>query len=120
MDRKTLKREYKELQRPAGIFRVRNSVHDKSLIGASADLTAMLNRQRAQLRMGAHANRGLQADWNELGPDAFEFETLDTLSPKDEPNYDPSDDLRALEELWLDRLSPFGERGYNTRPKQDS
>ena len=25
-------------------------------------------------------------------------------------------DLRALEELWLDKLPPFGERGYDDRP----
>ena len=70
--------------------------------------------------MGGHSNRALHLDWNELGPDAFEFETLDTLSPKGKPNYDPADDLRALEELWLDQLSPFGEQGYNPRPKQGS
>ena len=118
MDRKALKREYKETQRPAGIFRVRNTVHDKSFIGASVDLPSMLNRQQAQLRLGGHPNRALQADWNELGPDAFEFETLDTLAPQDEPDYRPKDDLKALEELWLERLAPFGERGYNIKPKQ--
>jgi hypothetical protein len=57
MDRKAFKREYKERRTQAGIFRVRNTVHNKSFVGASADLPAMLNRQRAQLRMGAHANR---------------------------------------------------------------
>ncbi len=96
MDRKALKREYKETQRPAGVFRVRNTVHDKSFIGASVDLP------------------------NELGPDAFEFETLDTLAPRDEPDYRPKDDLKALEELWLERLAPFGERGYNIKPKPGS
>ena len=24
---------------------------------------------------------------------------------------------RALEELWLDKLKPFGDRGYNPEPK---
>jgi hypothetical protein len=116
-DRKALKREYKQSQRPMGIFRVRNSVRDRSFIGSTVDLPAMLNRQRAQLSMGVHANRALQQDWNELGSEAFEFDVLDELAPRDQPNYDPTADLQALEELWLDRLSPYEERGYNKAPK---
>jgi hypothetical protein len=114
MDRKALKREYKESRRPMGVYRVRNTVIDKSLVGSSTDLPSMLNRHRAQLRMGVHANRALQSDWNDLGPDAFGFEVLDVLPPSDELVYDPTNDLRTLEELWLERLSPDGDRGYNT------
>ena len=32
-------------------------------------------------------------------------------------DYDPADDLRTLQELWFEKLSPFDERGYNARPK---
>jgi hypothetical protein len=99
-----------------GVFRVRNTVTGKCLVGTSANLPGMLNRQRWQLGMGAHPNRELQKDWNDLGPDAFAFEVLDTLTPPERPDYDPSDDLRALERLWLDKLSPFQDRGYNARP----
>ena len=117
MDRKALIRQYKESRRPMGVFRVRNTADGRSLVGTSIDLPAMLNRQRAQLRLGAHPNRALQKDWNELGAEAFEFEILDTLTPPDEPDYDSSSDLRVLEDLWLEKLSPFDDRGYNTRRK---
>jgi hypothetical protein len=117
MDRKALIRQYKESRRPMGVFRVRNTADGRSLVGTSVNLPAMLNRQRAQLRLGAHPNRALQKDWNELGVEAFEFEILDTLTPPDEPDYDPSGDLRVLEDLWLEKLSPFDDRGYNTRRK---
>ena len=30
---------------------------------------------------------------------------------------DPTDDLKVLEQLWLEKLSPFGTRGYNAKPK---
>ena len=73
---------------------------------------------RTQLRLGGHPNRALQKDWNEFGPEAFEFQILDTLQIPDQSDYDPSDDLRVLEELWLEKLSPFEERGYNTKPKR--
>src|SRR5207248_11524963 len=118
MDRKTLIREYKETRRPMGVFQVLNTINQKSFVGTSVDLPSMSDRQQSQLRMGGHPNRALQKDWNEFGADAFKFEILDTLTPPDQPNYDPKADLRALEELWLDKLSPFDERGYNVVPKR--
>ena len=118
MDRKARLREYKETPRPMGVYRVRNTTNGKSLVGSSINLPAMLNRHRAQLQMGSHRNRALQQDWNELGPDVFEFEVLDLLKPSEEAGYDPSDDLRVLEQLWLEKLLPYGERGYNAEPKR--
>ena len=88
-----------------GIFRVRNVVSGRWLIGRSVDLPAALNRQQAQLRLRAHPNRVLQADWNELGAESFAFEVLDTLTPSDAPGYDPAVDLQALEAMWEERLS---------------
>jgi hypothetical protein len=118
MDRKALIREYKESRRPMGVFRVLNTASGKAFVGASVDVPSMLNRVRTQLRLGGHPNRALQRDWNALGADAFTFEVLDTLTPPDDqPDYDPADDLRVLEALWLDRLSPYDERGYNARPR---
>jgi hypothetical protein len=99
------------------VFRVRNTVNGKSFIGVSTDLPSMLNRQRAQLGMGLHSNRALQEDWNTLGPDKFEFEVLDTLKPPEHGDWDPSADLQVLEKLWLEKLTPFGERGYHVEPK---
>ncbi len=112
MDRKAQIRAYKESPRQMGVFRVRNTVNGKSLIGSSVDVPGMLNRQRFQLGAGGHPDRALQQDWNESGPEAFEFETLDTLKPPEEPGHDPAADLRMLEQLWLEKLGRPGERGY--------
>ena len=117
MDKRTLKRQYKESEIPAGIYRVVNTQADRSLVGSSVNLPAILNRHRADLKMGAHRNQGLQRDWNELGEGAFAFEILDTLAPNAEPGFDVKRELGTLEELWLERLAPYGERGYNTPPK---
>ena len=117
IDRKALIREYRETPRPMGVFRVHNTVDDRSLVGSTMDLPAMLNRQRAQLRFGGHKNRELQRDWNRLGEGAFEFEVLDTLAPADPPDTRAAaKDLEVLEQLWLERLQPFGERGYHRAP----
>jgi len=111
-DRKELIREYKQTPQPAGIYRVRNTATGRSLIGSSPNLPGMLNRQRFQLVHGSHPDRELQADWKTLGPDAFEFEVLDRLKPREEPGYDPAADLRALKELWLEKLTAAGEPLY--------
>jgi hypothetical protein len=117
MDKRTLKRQYKESEIPAGIYRVVNTQEDRSLVGSSVNLPAILNRHRADLKLGAHRNKELQREWNEFGEGAFAFEVLDTLTPRHEPGCDMKRELAALEELWLERLAPYGERGYNTRPK---
>lgn len=96
-----------------GVYRVRNTANGKFLVGSSVDLPAMLNRQRFQLEVGSHPNRILQEDWNEFGPEVFEFEILDTLASPDKRDYDPSEDLRVLEDMWLQKLSLSHEPGYN-------
>ena len=112
MDRKRLIREYKDTPRPAGVYRVRNKANGKSLLGSGRDLPGILNRQRFQLQMGVHPDRELQKDWNDFGPDAFEFETLDQLGPSEEPGYDPTNDLRALTQMWWEKLSTSGVALY--------
>ena len=118
MDRKALIREYKDSRRPMGVYCIRNTVNGKLLVGKSTDLPAILNRQRGQLRLSSHPNPILQKDLTEYGADAFEVEVLDTLEVPDQADYDPSADLRTLEQMWLDKLSPFGDRGYNPEPKR--
>jgi hypothetical protein len=116
-DRKALTREYKNTPRTMGIGLVRNTANGKVLLLASRDMPALLNRHQAQLRLGVHRNLELQRDWKAVGEQAFVFEVVDTLTPKDAPGYDPAADLRALEQLWLERLTPFEPAGYNPPAK---
>jgi hypothetical protein len=111
-DRKERLREYRETPRPAGVYRIRNTATGRSLIGSTPNVAGILNRSRFQLKNGSHPDRELQRDWNELGPDAFEFEVLDRLEPKDEPGYDPGEDLAVLKKMWLDKLTESGESLY--------
>ncbi len=121
MNRRSLIRAYKETRRPMGVYRIHNTRDDRSLIGRSVDLPSILNRERVSLRFGNHPNAALQRDWATHGPDAFVFEVLDTLEPPEEqPDYDPTDDLRVLEELWTERLQAVGARGYGARARLDA
>ena len=113
--RAELKRRYREEGRPMGMFAVRSLASGKMLVGATRNLPGALNAARFQLRMNAHRNRALQADWNALGEDAFAFEVLDELERT--PGQDDATELAVLERMWLERLMPWGERGYNPQPK---
>jgi hypothetical protein len=82
-----------------------NKVTGHSLVAAHTEVNAILNRHLAQLRMSAHPNRALQADWAAHGQESFVFEVIDTLTPSADPAYEPADDLAALEDMWLEKLS---------------
>jgi hypothetical protein len=118
MDRKTaLKRAYKEHPPAAGIFRITNKANGKILIGKGLNVQGKLNAQYAQLQWGSHRNRALQQDWQQHGQEQFTLEVVDQLDPSDDPRQDVQQELAALEELWLDKLRPYGEKGYNAPPK---
>jgi hypothetical protein len=110
--RKETLRRYKETPRPAGVFRVRNNTSGRTLLGSSVDAPARINRERMQLKLGAHPNKRLQADWNALGEGAFELDVLDLLERREGDADEVADDLRVLEDLWRERLELTDERKY--------
>jgi hypothetical protein len=116
-DRKTLSREYKETPRTMGVAAIRNTSNGKSLVVAGVNIPALLNRHRAQLRLGMHPNKALQQEWSAQGADVFAFEILDTLAPSEKPVDNPAEELRVLESMWMEKLSPFEPKGYHRRPK---
>ena len=109
-----LKREYKERKKPAGVFQVKNTANGKVLLGSSLNLEGPLNSHKFMLTIGCHRNETLQKEWNEYGPDKFVFKILEVVKVKDDQHFNLSDELRLLEQIWLEKLQPFGERGYNT------
>jgi hypothetical protein len=114
-DKKRLKQEYKQNPRPMGVFLIRNMVNEKVFIGVSLDLPGIINRHKFQLTMGNHPNTRLQSEWNEFGSESFAFEILDRLNPQDDPHFDYREDLAFLEDLWLEKLQPYDDLGYNER-----
>jgi len=115
--RKEIHREYKERVKPSGVFQIKNIANGKVLLGSSLNLEGLLNRNRFMLRSNGHPNKELQNDWNELSPDQFIFEILETVQIRDDPHFNLKDELTLLEEIWLEKLQPFGARGYNSSAK---
>ena len=114
MDRKKiLIRQYKEREIPAGIFQIKNIATGKVLLGSSFNIEGSLNRHKFQLSTGQHPNRALQQDWKEYGPEKFQFEVMEVVKRTDDPNFNLEDELTLLEQIWLEKLNPYGEGGYN-------
>jgi len=111
--RSELKREYKNNPPPMGIFQITNKQNGKIFIDSSRNLPGIINRYKFQLRFLGQPNKELQADWDTYGEDAFEFEIIDDLDPDAVSDKDYARELLTLKEMWLEKLSPFGERGYN-------
>jgi len=115
--RQNINREYKERKKPAGVFQVKNTANGKVLLGSSLNLKGPLNRDKFMLTMGSHRNEALQQEWDEFGEDKFVFEILEVVEVKDDENFNLKDELTLLEEIWLEKLQPFGEKGYNLNSK---
>lgn len=96
-----------------GIFQIRNLTNEKVFVAGGLDLPGIMNRHRFQLTRGIHQNAKLQTEWNQSGSENFAFEILDQLEPYQGSSHDYREDLLSLENLWLDKLKPFNERGYN-------
>lgn len=115
MDKKAIKKQYKDTLQPMGVFKILNKANGKILIISSNNLPGRINREKFQLDMGSHTNVELQQDYKEFGKDSFVFEVVDHLKPKEDPTYNYTDDLAVLEEMWIEKLQPFGDKGYNQK-----
>ncbi|EGW40062.1 DUF2087 domain-containing protein [Desulfosporosinus sp. OT] len=115
MDRKEeLKRQYKETKIEAGVYQIRNTKNEKIFIESTLNLKT-INGKRFTLETGTYQNKQLQIEWNEFGAEAFVFEILEILETPEEGYFDAKDALKKLKEKWLDKLQPYGERGYNLK-----
>ncbi len=108
-----IKKNYKQALPPMGIYQVKNLVNNKILIGSSKNLPGRINRFKFGLKYGTESNKELNEDYKKYGEENFSFDVIDELKPKDDPVYDYTEDLKVLEEMWIEKLQPFNERGYN-------
>ena len=114
-DKKELKKQYKQTLPPMGIYKIVNLVNGKMLVGSSKNLTGKANSYAFQLKQGTHMNREMQGEYTQFGAENFAFEVVDSLEPREGVDHDYTDDLAALETLWLEKLQPYDDKGYNKR-----
>ncbi len=116
-EQKALKKEYQQGHTPMGVFQILQYGQRENVCWRGAEPAGIFNRHKFELQMGGHKNLSLQAEWNAFGADKFAFEILDELTPVSDPQHDYREDLAHLEDLWLEKLQPYGEQGYN-EPKK--
>jgi hypothetical protein len=114
--RKELMEEYKQIKTYMGVIQITNNASGKIYLGAFPNLKNKWLTIRGQLIMGRHANSQLQKDWNELGPEAFTYEVLEEKEADEVA--DVRWELKQMEKPWLEKLQPYGDKGYNKPPKQ--
>jgi hypothetical protein len=112
-ERAQLLQKFKEIKIEAGVFQIRNTVNGKIFVDSTLNLKS-LNGRSFTLHMGTDNNKALQKEWNELGSETFVIEVLEILKLSDNPFIVPKDELKKLERIWIDKLQPYGERGYHT------
>lgn len=99
-----------------GIVQVKNLKNGRCFIMGSANTRGTINSLRFQLNGGAFAtSHELCRDWQEIGEKNFTIEVIDELKPVDDPAHDYKADLRALEDLWMEKLQPYDDTGYHSR-----
>ncbi len=115
IDKKQIKKDYKLQKQPTGIFAVHNLADNKMFIGTSKDLPAVLRRFNFTLKMGSFPFDGLIEDYKKLGEKNFEVTVLDELEIKDEAEQEIDKELKALEEMWVEKLQKDGVTFYNKK-----
>jgi group I intron endonuclease len=119
IDKSEIKKSYKQTLTPMGVYQVRNKINGRILVGSSKNLPARKNRFEMEFSYETLINNTeLLKDLREFGKENFIFEVLDKLDPKEDPAYNYSEDLKTLEELWIEKLQPFNEKGYNKKKIQ--
>ena len=115
MNKEELIKNYKQTIQPMGVYQIRNRKNGKLYIGSTKNLLGKINSHKFQLKNGLHPHREMQKEFNEIGEEGFSFDVLDRLEPREDVNYDYTEELKTLEAMWIEKLQPFGEKGYNRR-----
>lgn len=127
--RKQLVTEYQQRPREIGVYQICNLSNHKIWIGTSLNLHGALNKEVFMLNMGNHACAPLQQEWKEFGEQQFKLEILEKVKldegealigmiPVNVPVNHPSNkkfkkELEELEQKWLNKLQPYGDKGYH-------
>jgi hypothetical protein len=111
--KKELADKYKTRKIVGGVYVVRNTVGDKSLVECAVDLQGGKNRFEFSKNTGSCVEPRIQDDWNEFGAKSFSFEILEEIS-KDNNRTDAEfkADLLLLKEIWTEKLLKDGKALY--------
>lgn len=113
--RKELQEQYKQIKTYMGVVKLTNKKNNRIMITSYPNMKNRWLTLKAQLDTGRHPNLEFQKDWTELGEEAFTYEVLEEKDTED--INDVRWELEQMEKAWLEKLQPYGDKGYNRPPR---
>ncbi len=111
--RKELQEQYRHRRPQAGVLGVLSPDGMRYLVRASADVQALVRRERFQLDLGSHPCKPLQQAWNAVEGQGFRIEVLRELERKeDDDGQDVQEELDILKMLVEQDLLAQGKQPY--------
>ena len=114
--RKELIEAYKQIKTYMGAVQIKNNTNGKIFIDSYPNLKNKWFTLQMQLDMGRFANAQLQKDWKEFGSGAFTYEILE--QKETDKVTDIRWEVKQIIKPWLEKLQPYGDKGYNKPPKE--
>lgn len=101
--RREISRRARDAFPPMGIYIIRDKQTEQVLVASSRNVHGAINRARFELRLRSHSNKALQEKWNCSGPDRFDFEVIELLKEREDPNFNYVEELHTLEQLYREQ-----------------
>lgn len=114
--RKELQMQYRQMEIYMGVVKITNTVNGKIYVVSYPDLRDKWKFIQNALSNGTYSSGTLMRDWMEYGPDTFQYEVLEQQAQQGENSEQIGRLLRRMEKPWLEKLQPYGEKGYNRDP----
>lgn len=103
--KKELQLRYSGREIIGGVFLIRNTMKNKSLLDASVDIQGSKNRFEFAQKTGSCIDMRLQKDWAGQGSDQFVFEVLEQLKKgNNQTSAEFKADIDLLREVWSEKL----------------
>ncbi|HEX2944358.1 MAG TPA: GIY-YIG nuclease family protein [Clostridia bacterium] len=115
-DRKELLEKFKQIKDYMGVVKITNTINGKIFVEAYPNLKNKWISMKSQLDQGRHPNSQLQKEWKEMGAEAFTYEVLEQKESGDIT--DMKWELKQTRKPWLEKLRPYGDKGYNKPPEE--
>src|SRR5258706_8122963 len=91
------------------VYCIKNTIEEKVYVGSTAQNPETRWRQHKKLlESNKHSIGHLQADWNKLGENAFEFYVLEECELEGNKRWFP-------EQEWINRFRGDGSKFYNSK-----
>lgn len=115
IDKKQIKREYKEKIRPAGVYAIINNVEKKVFIGQTRNPSGALQRIILELERGTHPYKNMVKDYAKKNKDDFEIKLISELDISDLEENEVVEQLILEYERNRSVLLNQGYSFYNSR-----